>query len=129
MSCFATPASASSIRTQIRCLESLALNESTDFASKNFILFAKVLRSLLAPRWTLHQEGFAFVGSQTRGTLSKTKTTVKVALFCNKKLLEPSKNRTGINDIVWLKDLHDAIKRTLSSFFKKLQEFKPCLRF
>ena len=33
-----------------------------------------------------NQEGSAFVGSQTRGTLSKTKTTIKVALFCNKKL-------------------------------------------
>ena len=32
------------------CLESLALNVSTDFASKNFVLFAKVLRTLLAPR-------------------------------------------------------------------------------
>ena len=32
------------------CLESLALNVSADFASKNFILFAKVLRTLLAPR-------------------------------------------------------------------------------
>ena len=36
------------------CLESLALNVSTDFASKNFVLFAKVLRTLLAPR--LNQE-------------------------------------------------------------------------
>ena len=32
------------------CLESLALNVSTDFASKNFVLFAKVLRTLLTPR-------------------------------------------------------------------------------
>ena len=32
------------------CLESLALNESTDFASKKFFLFAKTLRSLLASR-------------------------------------------------------------------------------
>ena len=45
------------IKNSPGCLESLALNESTDFASKNFILFAKVLRSLLAPRWTLHQVG------------------------------------------------------------------------
>ena len=30
------------------CLESLALNVSTDFASKNVVLFAKVLRTLLA---------------------------------------------------------------------------------
>ena len=54
MSCFATLASASSIRPQIR--------------------------------WTFHQGGSAFVGSQTQETLSKTKTTLKVALFCNKKL-------------------------------------------
>ena len=32
------------------CLESLALNVSTDFATMNFIHFAKVLRTLLAPR-------------------------------------------------------------------------------
>ena len=34
----------------VDCLESLALNVSTDFASMNFIHFAKVLRTLLAPR-------------------------------------------------------------------------------
>ena len=32
------------------CLESLALNVSTDFASMNFIHFAKLLRTLLTPR-------------------------------------------------------------------------------
>ena len=32
------------------CLESLALNVTTCFASKNFIFFAKALRTLLAPR-------------------------------------------------------------------------------
>ena len=34
----------------VDCLESLALNVSTDFASMNYIHFAKVLRTLLAPR-------------------------------------------------------------------------------
>ena len=43
-------------------LESLALNESTDFASKNYILFAKVLRSLLAPRSNPKKKAFAFLG-------------------------------------------------------------------
>ena len=32
------------------CLESLALNVSTGFASMNYIHFAKALRTLLAPR-------------------------------------------------------------------------------
>ena len=38
------------IRKRRDCLESFALNVSTDFASKNFVLFAKVLRTLLTPR-------------------------------------------------------------------------------
>ena len=38
------------ILPEMDCLESLALNVPTDFASKNFILFAKFLRTLLAPR-------------------------------------------------------------------------------
>ena len=36
----------------VDCLESLALNVSTDFASMNYIHFAKVLRTLLAPART-----------------------------------------------------------------------------
>ena len=32
------------------CLDLFALNVSTDFASKNFVLFAKVLRTLLTGR-------------------------------------------------------------------------------
>ena len=32
------------------CLESLAINVSSDFASKNDVFSAKVLRTLLAPR-------------------------------------------------------------------------------
>ena len=34
----------------VDCLESLALNVSTAFASMNYIHFAKTLRTLLAPR-------------------------------------------------------------------------------
>ena len=41
---------------------------------------------------------------------------------CNKKLPEPSKNRTGVNDIESLKELHDAIKCTPNSYFKLLQD-------
>ncbi len=40
-----------------------------------------------------------------------------------KKLLEPSENRTGVNDIEWLKSLHDAIKHTPNSYFMLLQDF------
>ena len=40
-----------------------------------------------------------------------------------KKLPELSKIRTGVNDVEWLKDLHDAIKTTPSSYFKLLQDF------
>ena len=47
------------------CLESLALNVSTDFASMNYIHFAKVLRTLLAPR-SNHWQGFALCGSHPR---------------------------------------------------------------
>ncbi len=42
---------------------------------------------------------------------------------CNKKLPEPSKIRTGVNDIERLKDLHEAIKYTPNSYFKLLQVF------
>ena len=41
------------------CLESLALNVSTDFASMNFIHFAKFLRTLLAPRSNFWGQKFA----------------------------------------------------------------------
>jgi hypothetical protein len=43
--------------------------------------------------------------------------------FDNKKLPNPSKNRTGVNDIERLKELHDAIKCTPNSYFKLLQDF------
>ena len=46
----------------VDCLESLALNVSTDFALMNYIHFAKVLRTLLAPR-SNHRQGFALCGS------------------------------------------------------------------
>ena len=36
---------------------------------------------------------------------------------------EPSKIRTEVNDIKWLKDLHKTIKLTTSSYFKMLQDF------
>ena len=64
----------------------------------NFLAIRISLRSIRTQiRWTLHQKGFAFVGSQTQGTLSKTKTTIKVALFCNKKLprLDSNQQPTG----------------------------------
>ena len=46
-----------------------------------------------------------------------------LGLNCNKKLPKPSKNRTGVKNIEWLKDLHDAIKNTPSNYFKLLQNF------
>ena len=101
------------IKNSPGCLESLALNESTDFASKNFILFAKVLRSLLAPRWTLH------LGSSPNArNFKQRKSRDKPDLFlCNKKLPESSKIRTLILD------LHETIKCTPNSYFKLLQDF------
>ena len=67
------------------------------FCFKEILSFRKSTSHSARLRWTLHQEGFAFVGSQTQGTLSKTKTTIKVALFCNKKLprLDSNQQPTG----------------------------------
>lgn len=45
------------------------------------------------------------------------------SFLCNKKLPEPSKIRTGVNDMSWLKELHDTIKYTPYSYFKNLQNF------
>ena len=45
------------------CLESFALNVSTDFASMNFIHFAKLLRTLLTPRSNPIKKACAFWGS------------------------------------------------------------------
>ena len=47
-----------------------------------------------------------------------------LGLNCNKKLPEPYKIRTGVNNMGWLKSLHDAIKFTPSSFFKQIQNLK-----
>jgi hypothetical protein len=46
-----------------------------------------------------------------------------------KKLPKPFKNRTGVNNMGWLKSLHDAIKCTPSSFFFKIQRVKKHLDY
>ena len=47
---------------------------------------------------------------------------LRYKILSNKKLPEPSKIRTGVNDMSWLKELHDAIKYTPNSYFKLLQD-------
>ena len=74
-------------------------------------------------RWTLHQEPYGLVSSQTPNLISKTKPGKSRVSFCNKKLPEPSKIQTGVKNIKWLKDLHDAIKNTPSNYCKLLQNF------
>ena len=61
----------------VDCLESLALNVSTDFASMNYIHFAKVLRTLLAPR-SNHWQGFALCGSHPPFSTNKKEVRTKV---------------------------------------------------
>ena len=64
MSCFATPASASSIRTQIRCLAALVLNVPTDFLFRNFVSSKEKSSALCSQVARTIKQGFALRSSR-----------------------------------------------------------------
>ena len=98
------------------CLRKTVISKVFSNRRAHYEFINKLCSALIKIRWTSNQEGFRLVSSQTQGTLSKTKTTIKVVLFCNKKLPESSEIRT------FCVELHEATKLTPTGFFKQIQE-------
>ena len=69
------------------CLDLFALNVSSDFASKNFILFAKLLRTLLTGRWTLKKLRFGVL----RPLITNKKEPQKDSFLLSMAGLEPAR--------------------------------------
>ena len=66
---------------QMDCLELLASNVSTDFASMNYIHFAKVLRTLLAPHSNPIKKVSLSWGSNPKLGHKKKRPEQKFSLF------------------------------------------------